>query len=65
MFCISQSLCKHHCNSPHQAPPPPPPGGLLWRMSAGVLSGATGAVTGAMGYGVGGMRWVAGKVGLF
>jgi hypothetical protein len=32
-------------------------GGLLWRMSSGLYNTATGAV----GYGVGSVRWVAGK----
>ena len=42
-------------------PPPPPSGGYLWRFSTGVLSTTTGALTGAVGLGVGGVKWVAGK----
>ncbi|KAH9507568.1 hypothetical protein Btru_051487 [Bulinus truncatus] len=38
-----------------------PTGGILWRMSSGIYSTATGAVTGAVGYGFGGVKWVAGK----
>ncbi|KAK0053456.1 hypothetical protein Bpfe_017154, partial [Biomphalaria pfeifferi] len=38
-----------------------PSGGFLWRMSSGIYSTATGAVSGAVGYGVGGVKWVAGK----
>ncbi|CAL1535775.1 unnamed protein product [Lymnaea stagnalis] len=34
-----------------------PAGGFLWRMSSGLFNTATGAV----GYGVGGVKWVAGK----
>ena len=35
--------------------------GLLWRMSAGLYNTTSNAVTGAVGYGVGGVKWVAGK----
>ncbi|CAG5115299.1 unnamed protein product [Candidula unifasciata] len=38
-----------------------PTGGLLWRMSTGLVSSATGVVSGAVGYGVSGAKWVAGK----
>jgi len=42
-------------------PPPVPTGGYLWRFSTGVLSTTTGAITGAVGMSVGGVKWVAGK----
>ncbi|GFO01249.1 upf0444 transmembrane protein c12orf23-like protein [Plakobranchus ocellatus] len=40
---------------------PAPQGGLLWRMSAGLYNTTTSAVSGAVGYGVGGVKWVAEK----
>jgi len=43
------------------APPPAPSGGYLWRFSAGLVSTTTGAITGAVGLGVGSVKWVAGK----
>ncbi|GFR94864.1 transmembrane protein 263 [Elysia marginata] len=36
-------------------------GGFLWRMSAGLYNTTTGVVTGAVGYSVDGVKWVAGK----
>jgi hypothetical protein len=42
-------------------PPPAPSGGYLWRFSTGLVSTTTGALTGAVGLGVGGVKWVAGK----
>lgn len=37
------------------------PRGLLWRMGSGLYSGTTGLVTGTVGAGVTGVKWVAGK----
>lgn len=51
-------FCVYYYNT---APPPAPSGGYLWRFSTGVLSTTTGAITGAVGLGVGGVKWVAGK----
>ena len=42
-------------------PATPPVGGYLWRFSSGVLSTTTGALSGAVGLSVGGVKWVAGK----
>lgn len=36
-------------------------GGIIWRMSSGIGSGLYNVTTGAVGYGVGGVKWVAGK----
>jgi len=36
-------------------------GGYLWRFSSGLVNTTTGAITGAMGLGVGSVKWVAGK----
>ena len=38
-----------------------PAGGYLWRFSSGLVSTTAGAITGAVGLGVGGVKWVAGK----
>ncbi|GAB1608396.1 uncharacterized protein LOC115214189 [Argonauta hians] len=35
--------------------------GMIWRMSSGLYSTATGAATGAVSLGVGSVKWVAGK----
>ncbi len=40
---------------------PTKPTSLMWRMSSGLYSATTGAVTGTVGLGVGGVKWVAGK----
>ena len=45
LFCISE----------------PPKGGYIWRFSSGLVSTTTGAITGAVGLGVGGAKWVACK----
>ena len=34
-----------------------PPAGIVWRMSSGLYN----VTTGAVGYGMGGVKWVAGK----
>lgn len=36
-------------------------GGIVWRVSSGIGSGLYNVTTGAVGYGVGGVKWVAGK----
>jgi len=38
-----------------------PQAGILWRVTTGVGSGLYNATTGAVGYGVGGVKWVATK----
>ena len=43
------------------AAPTAPSGGYLWRFSTGLVSTTTGAITGAVGLGVGSVKWVAGK----
>ena len=40
---------------------PTKPTSLMWRMSSGLYSATTGAVTGTVGLGVGSVKWVAGK----
>ena len=40
---------------------PTKPTSFMWRMSSGLYSVTTGAVTGTVGLGVGGVKWVAGK----
>jgi hypothetical protein len=35
--------------------------GILWRVTSGVVSTASGAVGAGIGAGIGGVRWVAGK----
>lgn len=41
--------------------PQKPAGGYLWRFSSGVIGTTSGAVTGAVGLGFGGIKWVATK----
>ncbi|WAR03643.1 hypothetical protein MAR_010201 [Mya arenaria] len=36
-------------------------GGVIWRVSSGLGSGLYNFTTGAVGYGVGGVKWAAGK----
>lgn len=43
------------------AVPAGPSGGYLWRFSTGLVSTTTGAISGAVGLGVGSVKWVAGK----
>lgn len=38
-----------------------PAAGFIWRVSSGVGSGLYNVTTGAVGYGVGSVKWVAGK----
>lgn len=41
--------------------PAKPAGGYLWRFSSGVIGTTSGAVSGAVGLGFGGIKWVATK----
>ena len=52
---LTQLIC--HCLAVHSAPS----SGYLWRFSTGLISTTTGAITGAVGLGVGSVKWVAGK----
>ena len=38
-----------------------PQAGIIWRVSSGVGSGLYSVTSGALGYGVGGVKWAAGK----
>ena len=38
-----------------------PPAGYIWRVSTGLGSGLYSVTAGAVGYGVGSVKWVAGK----
>ncbi|XP_074659968.1 uncharacterized protein LOC141912578 [Tubulanus polymorphus] len=41
--------------------PEAPKGNILWRVTSGAVGLTTSAVTGTVGYGVSGVKWVAGK----
>ena len=53
--CMVVVIC--HCS----AVPAATSGGYLWRFSTGLVSTTTGAISGAVGLGVGSVKWVAGK----
>lgn len=57
----SFSICNCNPLSCCLAAPTAPSGGYLWRFSTGLVSTTTGAITGAVGLGVGSVKWVAGK----
>lgn len=41
--------------------PLPSSGGYLWRISSGIIGSTTGAVSGAVGLGIGGIKWAVSK----